>query len=246
LGKEKAMSFDIEVLQDRKRTELAQFLVCNKPVLITSSYKGIILTQPVLVLKVTPERIIIQAPGPTLSFTLKERVHLYSLAFHEILSARVLNLNAITGKLELAGLTFSGRYWNERQYDRVQPRDPIYVYVEHKKALVRANLDNLSVGGMSLMACTDNEKALHTDHDSALRLTLQMPGENAPFNLKGKVVHVRQTGRLVIVGVQLIDNSAQEKHINDYVMARKTEILVELERTYQDVCERHLMLDLYN
>jgi hypothetical protein len=239
------MLLNSELLKEIETTDIVQSLLRYNLVHITSSYKGIILTQPITILKVLPGRVIFQAPEPTLCFTLKERVYLYSPESREIISGRVSNLDPCMGRLELSNLAFTGRCWNERKYDRVQPKDPIYVYVEHKRALVRANLDNLSVGGMSLMGSTDREKVLHTDHDAVVRLTLQLPGENAHLNLHGKIVHARQTGKLVMVGVQLIANIAMERRINRYAMARKAEILADLKQAYQTICEGPSIQNLF-
>jgi hypothetical protein len=84
------------------------------------------------------------------------------------------------------------------------------------------------------------------DHDAAIRLTFQLPGEDTRMYLKGKVIQARQVGRLVIIGVQLMANRAQEKRIHRYVVARKAEILAELERTFLEISEPHGSLDLYS
>ena len=239
------MFTEIEYLQDRKAAEIAQLIVSNNPLIITSNYKGIILTQPIRVLSIMPGRVICQAPESTLCFTLKENIQLYSPELGEIVSARLLTLNTVMGRLELEDLIFTGRRWNEHQYDRVQPRDSICVSGEYKEALIRANLDNLSVGGMSLIVCRDREMALDIDRDSDMRLTLQLPGDDAHLEFQGKVVHSRQAGRLAILGIQLMASGAQEKRINRYVMARKVEILAELERTSHEAFEHHWMPGLY-
>jgi hypothetical protein len=232
--------------QPRKAAEIMQLAVDHNHMVITSNYKGIILTQPVHVLNIMPDRVIFQAPAPPLSFTLKEKVHLYSRTFREIVSARLLNLNMAIGKLELADLTFTGWPWNERQSDRVQPQDPIIVCMGHKKAQVQTTLDNLSVEGMSLLACISQEKALMIDHDTAVRLTFQLPDDDARLYLRGKVIQARQVGRLVIIGVQLMANGAQKKRIHRYVAARKAEILAELERIFLEICEQPGSPDLIN
>lgn len=236
----------LENLSARKTAKITQLAVNHNPMVITSNYKGIILTQPVHVLNIIADRVIFQAPAPPLCFTLKEKVHLYSRSFREIVSARLLNLNTVMGKLELADLTFTGWPWNERQSDRVQPQDPIIVYIGHKKAQVQATLDNLSVEGMSLLACTSQEKALMIDYDAVVRLTFQLPDEKACLYLRGKVIQARQVGRLVMIGVQLMANRIQEKRIHRYVVARKAEILTELERIFLEICEQPGSPGLYN
>jgi hypothetical protein len=236
----------LENPQARKTAEIGQHAVNLTPMVITSNYKGVILTQPVQVLNIMPDRVIFQAPAPPLCFTLKEKVYLYSRTCREIVSARLLNINTVVGKLELADLTFTGWPWNERQSDRVQPRDPIIVGMGQKKAQFQVTLDNLSVEGMSLLACISKEKALLIDHDVAVRLTFQLPDEDARLYLKGKAIQARQIGRMVIIGIQLMANRAQEKRIHRYVVARKAEILAELERIFLEICEQSGSPNNYN
>jgi PilZ domain len=221
----------MEYLQDGKAVEIAQLIVTTNPIIITSNYKGIILTQRVRVLSFVPERMIIQAPDLELCLTFQDRIHLYSSAFKVIISARVLTIDMVMGKLELSDLSFTAWHWNERQCDRVQPRNPIYVNVVHNRALIRATLDNLSVGGMSLMIYKYKDKVVPFDQDSVVRLTMQLPGDDTRLYLKGKVIHERQTGKLGIIGMQLMGSQVQEKRINRYVVARKAEIMAELKQT---------------
>ena len=235
----------LENPQVRKTAEIGHHAVNLNPMVITSNYKGVVLTQPVQVLNIMPDRVIFQAPAPPLCFTLKEKVYLYNRTFLEIVSARLLNINTVVGKLELTDLTFTGWPWNERQSDRVQPQNPIIVCMGHKKAQVQATLDNISVDGLSLLACTSQEKALMVDHDEAVRLTFQLPDADARLDLRGKVIQTRQVGRLVILGVQFMPNRAQEKRIHRYVVARKAEILTELERIFLEICEQPAPPDTY-
>lgn len=236
----------MENLRDSKAAEIAQLVVNHNPMVITSNYKGVILSQTVQVLSILQGQAIFQAPEPILCSTLKEKIYLYSRASREVVSARLLKLNTVMGKLELADLTFTGWRWNERQSDRVQPQDPIIVFVEQKKMLVQANLDNLSVKGMSLLTCNYTERFLHSDHSSPVRLTFQLPDSDGSLVLKGKVIHAYQVGKLAILGVQFMTNTAQKKRINHYVMARKAEILGELKRIFQESCEQHWIPDLYH
>jgi len=232
------MFTEIENPQGNRAAEITQFT-------ITSNYKGVMLAQPVKVLRIMPERVIFKAPEPTVCFTLKERVHLYSRVSWETFDATLLAIDMLRGEMELANLTFTGGHWNERQSDRVEPRDPIYVNLDINKSRFQADLENLSVGGMSLMICNYKEKAIHIDHDSAVRLTLQLPGDDTGFELRGKVVHSRQVGRLVIIGIQLIASRTQEKRIYGYVTARKAEIMAELEGSLQEFFKQRWIASYY-
>jgi len=238
------MSAEIEYLREQKAGEIDQLFGHDAPIIIATDYKGLVLTQLVRIQAVASDRVILESLEPRESLTFKERVLLYSHASREIVSARVLGFNSARGKMELTDLCLTGQRWNDRRYDRVQPRDPIYVNVKHHKVTFRAYLSNLSVAGMSLMTSHYSGKVL-LEQNSPVRLTLQLPGEDENLEIKGKVVRIRRTGRQVIFGVHFIANSAQEKYLERYVMARKTEILAELDREFQGVCEQKYVSYIY-
>jgi hypothetical protein len=232
--------------QGRKGAEISQLIVNKIPIMIISSYKGVILHQPVHVLNAIAGRVTIQAPDLAVCFTLKEKIQFYCRKFQAMGSAWLLATDTIMGKLELTDLDFTNWHWYERQSDRVQPRDPICLHGEYKKTPIRASLDNLSPGGISIMIYKYNEMVVRFDPDSILRLTLQLPGEDTPLDLKGKVVHERQTGRLGIIGLHLLSTSAQDKHIQRYVRARKAEILAELEQASREFLLQQSMPILFS
>ncbi len=235
-----------EYLQDWKSDEIYQLVRRNGPLVIASHYKGIVLTQPVQVFSIRPDRIIFQAPESIACLPLGVRIHLYSPEFPAVISARVMNFNVPMEKLELTELALTRRCWRERQHDRVQPRDPVFVHVSQKKSVFRANLDNLSAHGMSLMTCRYGDQALQIDPDAPVRLTFQLPHDHTQLDIKGKIIHSRRTGRLSIIGLRLMVNSAQERWVIRYVKARKAEILAELETPFRDVYECPCMPGLYN
>jgi hypothetical protein len=223
-----------ENLQARKAAEIAQLIHSQNPLIIASTYKGIILTQPIQVLSVAPGRVVIQAPDLEICFTLKERIQLFSRNLRLIISAKLLAINCILGELELADLSLTGCYWCERRSDRVRPRDPILVEGEHDQTRYRANLDTLSEGGISLMIYERKGKFVPLDPQSTMRMGLHLPGDARRLYLKGKIVREQQIGKMERIGMQLMCSSAQEKHINRYVVARKAEIMTELEQVSRE------------
>ncbi len=70
-----------------------------------------------------------------------------------------------------------------------------------------------------------------------MKLTFQLPGEDTPLDLKGKIVHARQAGKLAILGIHMLATRVQEKRILKYVVTRKTEILAELEQAFREIHE---------
>jgi hypothetical protein len=233
-----------EVYQDRKAAEFAQLAVDRAPLLISSVYKGIILTETVQVLSSAPGRLIVRSPDLMLCFNLclKDRVLIYNRALGEFIHARMVAIDMERGRLELADFSLTGTHWYERQADRVQPRQPVYVLGENRRTLLRASLNNLSVGGLGIVIYDDDqEKNIPLERDATMQLTLQLPDSDKRLDVKGKVVYQQQVGSLDLVGMQLMCRSAQQKRIDCYVIERKAEIMAELERGAREFLDHRSM-----
>ena len=181
--------------QASNESPFARLLGMKQPILITSNYKGIVLTQPVDVLNAGPERVTIQAPDLNVCFSVKEQVQLYSQSLQEIILARLLAVNTIVGELELTDLSFPGYYWKDRQSDRVQPHDPIYVHGQYQQATMRACLNDISVEGISLMVYQCKTKPVVFDRNALVRLAMQLPDDDARGTLRSNHRLRRSTGR---------------------------------------------------
>lgn len=219
------------------------------PLTIASMYKGIVLTQPTQVLDILPDRVVVQAPEHRLCYTLKEKVHLYSHALPETISAKLLELDAVLGKVALSDLDFLGQSWVKRLSERVEPGEPLYVDMTWGKNQLRAGLENLSMTGMSLMAYMNNVKDFYIEHidhrDTPVKLSVPLPGEDAQLTLKGRIVRCRRVKQLVMIGICFIPDAKQAKRLHRYIEDRKAEILDELESAHRQTYEQRQALELY-
>ncbi len=239
------MSLKVEYPQERIATVIERLAACNHTITIASTYKSLILTHPIRILDILPDRVIFQAPEYRLCFTLKGKIHLYSYEIPEAVTARLLKLDMIEGKIALSNLTFSGQSWKERLSERIQPRDPICVDMSWNNTLARTHLENLSATGMRMMISRTIDKGVCTDCDASVRLAFQLPRDALKMDLRGKIIYSRQVRNLVIVGIRFFPSASQEKRLNRYILARKAEILDELELAFQKMFEPRQIQDLY-
>jgi len=239
------MSAKVEYLQERIMDQIGRLTAQNKPMTITGTYKGILLTHPIRVLNILPDRVIFQAPGSLLCLTLREKVHLYSNALPETVTARLLELNMIVGEIALSDFTFSGLSWKERLCDRIQPRDPIGVDFYSQKTTVRGHMENISTIGMRLLISRKKDKGVCTDYGAPVRLAFRLPGDSLQINLKGKITYSRQVRDSMIIGIHFLPNPSQEKRLTQYILASKAEILDELELEFQKMLAPRQIQDLY-
>jgi hypothetical protein len=239
------MSIQVEYPQEKIDTVIERIAARNHAIKIISTYKGLILTHPIQILEILPDRVIFQAPEHHLCFTLRGKVHLYSHTLPETVTARLLELNMIVGKLALSDLTFSGQSWKERLCERTQPRDPICVDMAWNNSLARVHLENLSATGMRVMISRTKDQGVCTHWNAPVRLTFQLPRDALKMDLKGTIIFSRQVGNLVIAGIRFLPSKSQEERLNQYILARKAEILDELEWAFQKMFEHRQIQDLY-
>ncbi len=235
----------VEYPQERTTAEIERLAACNHTITIAGTYKSLILTQPIRVLDILSDRVIFQAPENRLCFTLRGKVHLYSHDLPEAVTARLLELNMIVGKLALSDLAFSGQSWKERLCERIQPREPICVDMACNNNLARTHLENLSATGMRVMIYRTKDTGVCTDCDAPVRLSFQLPRDALKMDLRGKIIYSRQVRNLVIAGIHFFPSRSQEKRLNQYILARKAEILDELEWALQKMLGPRQIQDLY-
>ena len=217
----------------------------NHTITIANAYKSLILTQPIRVLDILSDRLIFRVPEQPFGFTLREKVHLYSDAFPGVITARLLELNIISGKFVLSDLTFSGQNWKERLCERIQPRESICVDMASKNTLTHAHLENLSVTGMRVIISRTKDKGVCTDCGASVRLAFQLSRDVNKMVIKVEIINSWQVRNLLIVGLRFFPSTSQEKQLNQYILARKAEILDELKSAFQKMHEPRQTQDLY-
>jgi hypothetical protein len=225
--------------------EIERLFARNHIITIASAYKGLILTHPIQVLDILPDRVVFRAPDPLLCFTLREKVHLYSHTLSEAITARLLEINMILGKISLCDFTFSGHSWKDRLCERIQPQNLITVDFSNQKTKASAQLKDLSTTGIRFLISRTKNKGVCTNRDATIRLTLRLPRDDYGMDLKGKIIYSQQLGNLVIVGVHFHPSVSQEKRLHQYISTRKAEILNELKSEFQRLIAPRQVQDLY-
>ena len=210
----------------------------NVPLVLTSTYKGLILNQEIRIIEISKTTAVLQAPDNRICVCLRGHAYLYSPCLPSVITAQIDDLNIEQGKITLSHIDYTGSTWKERLNERIQPMKPIYVEVQFRKMNFRAELDNLSMTGMKLIAYKLFEKGIAIEADSAVRLNFSLPGEPRRFDIKGTIVHFRQVGKLVKFGVRMFPNASQAARMRIYIAARTAEILDELDQECIDIHEQ--------
>jgi hypothetical protein len=210
---------------------------------MVSTYKGMALSQDILLINIIPGRVILQAPQDRMLMALSSSIYLCSQALSETLQAQVLEVKE--GRMVLSGLTTTGRPWKERSSERVQPRSPIYVDIHINKVITRACIEDLSTTGMRLSAYKLFERGMTFHCDAVGRLRFHLPDDPLEMMVKAQVVYFKPMGKMVKAGVRIFPSISQAERLKRYIIARKKEILEELDRKCAEIHEPQKVCNLF-
>jgi hypothetical protein len=210
---------------------------------LTKQFKGLEFNQPVRVLEVTPGHAMFQATDPMLIPLLEGTVTLHSQAFARPIVGHIQDNLDSDGFFSLSDCAEFD--WQARRFDRVQPAEPVYVYMHGKHKSARLRLEDLSVQGMGLVADYDVIEHSGFSLGQAVKLDFTLPG--TPFyDLPARVLYrIRLGRRLGKLGLQLTPGGMQRRKLEDFISYRKAEILDEVSRIYRERLEPRGIESLY-
>jgi hypothetical protein len=204
---------------------------------LTKQFKGLELSQPVRLLEARPEYAVLQASDKTLVPLLEGPVFLRSQAFSTSIVGRVKNINYVDGVFHLAD--FSIQDWKERQSERVQPKEPMYITLRWRSKEARLCLEDISATGMGVFAGSEVGRTIHIQPGLGVRLDFTLI--DFPFeNLEGRILYRQRVGQYVDkLGLRLFPNGKQRRFLEQYVSQRRLEILDEIGEIYLRSREPH-------
>jgi hypothetical protein len=200
------------------------------------TFKGITLEQYVSVQEVTPSSITIQATNCNMCAALEGQVHLDSQQFPKTVVANVRDLNYRKGRFVLSDFGYSETDWKKRKHERVQPKKTIYVNLHWKRRSIRAPLDNISVGGIGIIAYKLVDSGIKIESGSKIKLDFELPPDYKFLSVKGTIVYLYEmSSELTRIGIQLNTTVKDAQILKKYVFQRKKEIIEELNQSFNEL-----------
>jgi hypothetical protein len=217
----------------------------NDPSLIlTKHYKGITLRDKLQVVDIKPECTTVQATQREIFPCLEGEIHLHSKTLPQSIAGRIHPIDCTQGTFLLSNLVYT--HWKDRSFERVQPKDSVYLKFHHDGEIYRAFLEDISTHGMGIMGNKN------MDPFNTLRIGVKVDlefclNENCHFSdLHGVMVYRQKVGmHLVKFGIQLYPTSSQKRSLERYITQRKDEILEEVKQTYLRSREPQRVENLY-
>jgi hypothetical protein len=205
----------------------------NSSLLITKAYRGITLTKKIKTILVNKQRVVFQAFDRDIFAALKGRVYLHSQLLIRPVKARVKDQSVSKGLFSLFDFSYIHGDWNDRQYERVQPKDPTYVTLNYQNMAIRASMLDISINGMGVLVGSSDDHELEFQPNTSIRLDFQTSSIFGWTKLGG-ATHYQQkvADSIVRLGIRLYPKVEQARQLETYIDNRKAEILDELNQAY--------------
>jgi hypothetical protein len=217
----------------------------DKPSLnLTKHYKGITLSEDVRIVDIQPDCATIRASRREIFPCLEGKIHLHCKEFPKSFSGRIHPIDYTRGTFLLSDL--ASAEWKDRNFERVHPKNSIYVNLHHAGETFRAFLEDISIKGMGILGNKAIDPTNRLKVGLAVVLEFQLTEDDLLANLAGELVHRQEIcPELVKYGLLIYPNTHQKRTLKRYISQRKVDILEEINQTYIRSCEPHRIENLY-
>lgn len=155
------------------------------------------------------------------------------------LQARVAALDVMTGTATLTDFTPTVYLVGRRQAIRLKPQPSVEVHLENLS--LRGQLLNVSVSGLGIHLPPPSSVAepdFQMNPDVWIRL--QLPTEESPVKLEGRVAHSTFRNGAYTLGVNLASDADTQRVLENYIAQRQAAVTQELETLYNRFCADQL------
>jgi hypothetical protein len=211
---------------------------------LTKHYKGITLSEDVRIVDIQPDCATIRASRREIFPCLEGEIHLHSQEFPKSFSGRIHPIDYARGTFLLSDLAYAD--WKGRNFERVHPKDCIYVNLHHVRGTYRAFLEDISIKGMGILGKIAIDPTNQLEAGLAVMMEFQLTKEDLLDNLAGILVYRQKIcPELVKYGLHILPNTHQKRTLKGYISQRRKDILEEINQTYIRSCEPHRIENLY-
>ena len=201
--------------------------------MVTKAYRGIIISQEIKPDFVNLNRVVFQALDRDICAALEGWVHLHNPLFSSPIKAQVKDLSLSKGMFSLSDFSYLKSEWKERQYERVQPKDPTYVSLRYQRIDIRASMLDLSINGMGLLVGSSDDCELEFEPNSCVRTDFETSPAHKWIKLGGAIHYQFKVAKSIVrLGIRLYPKVEQARQLEKYIAKRKNEIMEELDQAY--------------
>ncbi len=220
-----------EIIEDLDMEDISSVFQSEKVIEVEIPVRGLLIKESVVVSNCDSDHVEAQTSNISHFCT---GTYNYPLFIRErntnrILTCRLNDLLVYSGKLMLNNFGSFDQSWVDREFERVQPKLPLYANMVTQKQRIRVNVFDLSQNGMCLLIGKNGVVRKDEITGKPVQISVTLPGQSSICKIKGKVVQSRSiANNLIRVGIETNPSKKDAKIIAHYLSDRKREILDDL------------------
>jgi hypothetical protein len=200
---------------------------------MTNSFRGMILSQEIKPVAVDKYRAVFQAYDLDICAALEGCVHLHSSLLPKPVRAKVSDLSVRQGMFSLTDFAYIDGDWKDRLHERVQPREPTYVSLHYRQTIIRASMLDISIRGMGVLVCESDEEDLDFQPNASVCTDFETSPTFRWAKLGGAIHYQHKLSKSIArLGIRLYPKIEQARQLDKYISNRKVEIMDELNQAY--------------
>jgi hypothetical protein len=217
-----------------------------KTVLLSSPYKGLMLTDQVKVLHLGKDFGVFEASNHSVYSGIRDYVYLHGGSLMHTIRASIDEINPRRSWVTLSRFLPLPSNWRDRRDDRVQPARRIQARINCATHNCVGSVDNLSLSGLGVLIYHMGDRQIKQEIGTKVRVELQMTEENQPLRVDALVRSIHPISPMMVkVGLQIIPTRKVLMQLDHFVQMRKLEIFNELNSDWLSCHEPRSTKDLY-
>ncbi len=162
-----------------------------------------------------------------------------------IIVSRTVRILIHNDEVHLSDFHVLKQEWRERSEQRVQPKFPVYFSFISDGMEIRANLHDISIKGMCLIANVQMDEIPASITNSDLDFKINVKPFLEEFRVRGIVKDMRYlTDSLTRIGLEIFPTRSEFKRLANYVHVRRQEIMEEMFANFRAMLNYRQAADL--
>jgi hypothetical protein len=222
------MTFNSQIL-----SVLKVIMKNQQPVSLLNVFKGVPVTCTAFIQSVIDDRaVFLVHPPESTSLVWERSTWIQDERLLEVVKARIISFDIVTGLAELEKFQYAGSRLGERSAVRVEPKETIRVSIESQSQQIVGTLADISTIGLGVYVYP-----LESEHPfkraEEVQLIMRLPVSE--ITIQGKVRGLVRIGDYFRISVNFLPGQIENAAIAQYIISRRSEILEELPRLYEEL-----------
>lgn len=239
---------EITLFESAKEVDNISTLICPEDKIeVTIPISGMLVDDQLTVKDTSSNQIIAQAGNIGNFCSGSETIPVFLRLQNEqtIVVSRTVRILIHSNEVHLSDFHILKQEWRERSEQRVQPKFPVYISFTSDGMEIRANLHDISIKGMCLIANVQMDEIPASITSSDLDLMINVKPYLEEFRVRGIVKDMRcLTDSLTRIGLEIFPTRSDFKRLANYVHVRRQEIMEEMFANFRAMLNYRQAADL--